>query len=332
MGLLNKAVSNKKALAHIQTHSNSVQLENIKKKNQLKEFIYEIASIKPGIEYASELFNSLCLFLSISKGALLVRDTEGTTFSPTSFVNLDLTTTRHLRIESTIFDEKFNMYNEIINTSDINIRLFKQYMSIREFSALNCVFIIPFYQRGTLSALLFLIDPSEKIISNAKEISLNSEKFTVKLIKSLKPFNKILKSDNNKSNMEPISALQDYIKNIHLQDITFLIVTLNFTDLRNYLIKQLPNTESFEITSNIIKSITQLISPSGKLIKLSTEKYLLFYTIKTGKTPGIILHQINLAVSSFFNISKTLPEIETQIKTFQKNDYKSAEISLEGII
>lgn len=332
MGLLNKANGNKKSLAHLKTQIPADHIQNIKKKSQIKDFLNDISTIKPGIEYSRDLFNSLCNYLDISKGALLVRDSDGTTFLPTSFINIDLTTTRHLRIDSTIFDEQFNMYNKVINISDNNIRLFKQYLSIREFSALDSVFIVPLYQRGTLSALLFVIDPTEKLISNSKEISLNSEKFTIKLIKSLKPFNKVLKSDISKIDIEPVAALQDYIEHNIQKDITFLIVTLNISDLRDYLVAQLPNTESFEITNNIIKSITQLISPSGKLVKLSSEKYLLLYTIKTGKTPGIILHQINLAVSSFFNISKTLPKIESQIKSFQRNDYDSVEILLEGII
>ena len=135
-----------------------------------------------------------------------------------------------------------------------------------------------------------------------------------------------------KDKTEPVYTLQNYFEQNKSKDVTFLIITIDFSALKEYLILELPDTDNFEISSNILKSITLLISPSGKLTKISSDKYLLFYTIKNGKTSGIILHQINLAISSFFNISKTLPKIETHIKSFQKNEYVSAKNMLEGII
>ena len=328
MGLLDKANGNKKSVAVLSTQNSSGN----KKKNHINDFLFSISNIKPGFEYSKELFNSLCVFFNISKGALLFRDSDLNTFSPVSFINIDITTTRHLRIDSNIFDVNNSIFNKKVNITDKNIRIFKQYLSIREFSALDSFIIVPFYLRGILNALLFIIDPSTELVSNANEISLNSEIFTNKLIKSQKPFNNVLKSSIKESKSEPVYSLQNYFELNQLKDVTFLIITINFTELKDFLISQLSDSDTFEISNNIFKSITLLISPTGKLVKLSSENYLLFYIIKKGKTSGIILHQINLAIASFFNISKTLPKIETQIKSFQKNEYESAKIMLEGII
>ena len=172
----------------------------------------------------------------------------------------------------------------------------------------------------------------EKSIINAKAISLNSEKFTKKLIKSRKPFYNPTKTTINEIVLDPIQFLQNYVDNNKWDNITFLIITFNFTLLKNYLINLLPNTDSYEISNNIIKSITQLVNPTGKLLNFSSDKYLLLYKIKKGKTSGIILHQINLAISSFFNISNSLPSIDAEIKSFQLDSFISAEKMLEGII
>lgn len=330
MGLLKKANDNINSLAVSTTQSN-LETSNYKKKSQIEFFLSEVNKIKSGFEYSNELFKSLSSFLNISKGALLVREPESSIFMPTSFINIDITTTRHLRVHGTVLDENFNYYNKIINISDKSMKIFKQYLSIREFSALNSIILIPFYLRGTLSALLLIFDPSEKLINNAKEISLNSEIFTKKLIKSRKPFNNITKLNSTETNLEPINILQNYLDTNKSSDsLTFLVISLNFSQLRKSLIKLLQNTDSYEISNNIVKSITQLVSPTGKLLKISSEKYLIFYKIKPGKTSGIILHQINLAISSFFNISDSLPNIDADIKSFQNDE--SAKTMLEGII
>ena len=75
----------------------------------------------------------------------------------------------------------------------------------------------------------------------------------------------------------------------------------------------------------------RLINNSGKLIELSPDKYVLFYKIKSGTSPGLIMHQINVAISSFFNLSVTLPEIEVDIRTFPSSGSHSAESILEGM-
>ena len=331
MGLLKKA--NKKILPKAILKTNSISKNsNNKKKNHIELFLTQIYAIKPGFEYSNDLFNSISDLLNISKGALLVRESESVTFVPSSFINIDITTIRHLRINASILDDQFNKYNEIINISNKSIKLFKQYISIREFAALTSLILIPLYLRGTLSALLLIIDPSEQVVSIAKEISLNSEKFTNKLIKSRIPFNKLNKSIDSELKLEPTTILENYIDGNKSLDITFLIIKINFSRLRDNLIELLPNTDSFEISNNIIKSITQLVNPTGKLIKINSENYLLFYKIKNGKTSGIILHQINLAISSFFNISNSLPNIEAEITAFQSNESNSAKIMLEGII
>ncbi|MCK5197268.1 MAG: hypothetical protein KAR21_02900, partial [Spirochaetales bacterium] len=74
-----------------------------------------------------------------------------------------------------------------------------------------------------------------------------------------------------------------------------------------------------------------LISNSGKLTELSSDQYLLFYKIKSGTTPGLILHQINAAISSFFNLSNDLPKIEVDIRILYSEDDSAGSI-LEGFI
>jgi hypothetical protein len=331
MGLLKKANDNKVSFAPSKGGLDS-RIKNIKKKKQIDSFLQEIKKINQGFEYSKNLFNCLCNFLNMNKAVLLVIDTENNTFIPGSYINIDLTTTRHLRIKSNILKEQFNNYNEIIDITDQKIKIFKQFFSIREFSALNSIILTPFYLKGTLTAILMIMDPLENNINMLRDISLNSDKFMNKLIKSRKPFTNLKVNNIKEIVKDPNIILMDYISNNTLQNILFLIITVNISDLKEALTNLLPNSDSFEISNNIIKSITQLISPTGELVKLTSDKYLIFYKLRKGKTSGIIIHQINLAIASFFNLNATLPDIQTEIKTIPENSYNNSETLLEGII
>lgn len=331
MGLLKKANDNKLSLAVLKSQSDA---DNIfyKKKNRIEHFLLEISKIKQGIEYSRLLFESFSNFFEIQKGSLLLLETESNTFLPVSYINMDITTTRHLRIPSIVLDKQFLFFNEIITIPDQKIKILKQFFSIREYSAMTSLILVPFYYRGILNSALLIIDPSAEIVETAREISLKSEKFVKKLINSRKPFNNTVNLNKRKPDKNPELILQEYIdKNIQ-KNITFLIIKINLTLLKETLVQLLPNSDPYDISKDIIKSITQLINPTGEFISISSDIYILFYKIKTGKNPDLILHQINLAITSFFNLSQTLPKIETELKSIPDYQCEKAETILDGII
>ena len=322
MGLLSK-------VANLQ---NNAGVMASKKKNLIEGFFLDAKKLRTGFEYSGALFELLCRDLVIKKGSLLIPDNEDITFVPASCLNMDITTTRHLRIERIILETQFHHYNEIISSNDNRIKLFKQYFSIREFSALNSLMLVPFYMGGALSAILVIIDPKKETLEVAGEISLNSEKLINKLLNSRKPFFNLTKVKKKDININPVIVLQNFIDNNISEEITILIVNIQITNLKNAVIKLLPNTDSFEISNNIVSSIKSLIRNSGKLVEISSDQYVLFYKIKSGTTPGLVLHQINVAISSFFNLSVSLPEIKVDIRIFSSSENNSAESILEGII
>ena len=331
MGLLKKANDNKIILADIKTQTSSSGTI-AKKKNQIEELLTYLFNTNTGFDYSRILFETLSDYFKFSKGVLLFLEQDLKLFQPIISSNIDITTSRHLRIPDNIFNINFNNYNQIIKVPDKKIKFLKQYFSIREFSAMNSIILIPFYLRGILHTILLIIDPLENIVSDLSEISLKSDKIVKNLIKSRKPFNYSKDYIQIKPNKEPQSILQEYIDKNVIKDITFLIIKLNISLIRDKLVSLLPDTDPFNITNDIIKSITKLISPTGILINISNEEYMLFYKIKTGKSIGLILHQINLAISSFFNLSITLPKIETLIKSVPDNLIDNAEILLEDIL
>ncbi len=322
MGLLSK-------VANLQ---NNADLIASKKKNLIESFFSDAKKLRTGFEYSGSLFDLLCRDLFIKKGSLLIPDNEGKTFIPASYLNMDITTTRHLRIERIILETQFHYYNEIIFSDDSRLKLFKQYFSMREFSALNSLMLVPFYISGTLSAILVIIDPEKETLEVARAISLNSEKLINKLLNFRKPFSNIVKAEKKDIDINPVLVLQNFIDNNISEDIILLIADMQIKKLKNALIKVLPNTDPFEISNNIVNSIKSLISNSGKLVERSSDQYVLFYKIKSGTTPGLILHQINIAISSFFNLTVSLPKIEVDIRTFSASENNSAESILEGII
>ena len=262
-----------------------------KKKNLIESFFLDAKQLSSGFEYSTSLFDLFCKSLKITKGALLIP----------------------------------------VITDDKRIKLFKQYFSIREFSAMDSIILVPFYTEGVINALLFIINPNDEKVEIAREISLKSEKLIVKLLKYRKPFTSLAVEENNNI-LNPLQILEEFLEKDITEDQIILVVTMQIRNLKNAIIKLFPNTDSFELSNNIVLSIKRLISNSGKLIELSSDKYLLFYKIKSSTTPGLIIHQIKVAISSFFNLSVNLPDIETNIKTYPAASNHSAEFILEGII
>ena len=331
MGLLKKANDNKISLAVLKSQT-VPDNKCYKKKNQIEDFLLQIGKIEQGIEYSRLLFESFSNIFKIKKGSLLLLEAESNTFVPVSSINMDITTTRHLRIPSIVLEKQFHFYNQIITIPDPKVKILKQFFSIREYSAMGSLILVPFYYRGILKSALLIIDPTTEIVETARDISLMSEKFVKKLLNSRKPFNNSLQLDKREPDKNPKIILQEYIdKNIQ-ENITFLIIKINFNLLKETLVQLLPNSDPYNISKDIIRSITQLIYPIGEFIKVSSDIYILFYKIKTGKNPDLIIHQINLAISSFFNLSQTLPRIETELKSIPDYLCEKIDTILEGII
>ena len=319
-------------LSRVANSQSNIDIVNRKKKNLIDSFFSDAIKIPTGFKYSSKLFELFCRDLNINKGSLLILDTDNCIFFPASSLNMDITTLRHLRIESVVLENQFHHYNEILTENDNRIKLFRQYFSIREFLTLNSLMLVPFYISGILSAFLLIVDPAKESIEIAGEISLNSEKLIINLMKSRKPFSNISNKEKQETVSDPVIILQEFIDKDTSQYITIIIVTMNLKLLINTITGLLPDTDSFEISNDIIKSIRRLISNSGKLIKVSAEKHILFYKLKAGTTPGLILHQLNLAISSFFNLQGNLPGIEEDITSVPYTPKISAETILEGII
>ena len=207
-------------LSRVADSQNNSDIIKRKKKNLIEEFFLDVKKLPNGFEYSGKLFELLCRCLDIKKGALLIPDKDSSTFFPVSFLNTDMTTTRHLRIERIILETQFHYYNEIITHNNSQIKLFKQFFSIREFSALNSLMLVPFYIGGILNSLLFIIDPNKENVEIAREISSDSERFITKLLNSRKPFSKISMMEKKDIDSNPVIVLQEVIdKNITTEEV-----------------------------------------------------------------------------------------------------------------
>jgi len=332
MGLLTKINDKKISLRNqivIPDHSEAI----IKKKNRIADFLVSSSSLKVGFEYSNNILKLYSKFMDFNKGALLVLEDANNTFIPASSLNIDITTIRHLRIQYSILSTMIDNYFKIINKNNNIIKVFKHYFSIREFSALNSIAIVPFYINGIIQSILLIIDPTKETLELCKDVSLKSEKIILKLFKSRKPFSSNQNKEVELNHSDPFLILDKLIEEINFSDkFNLLLISINFNSLKNTLMGYLPNVESYEISNNIFKAITKLISPSGEIYKINSEKCILFYRIKKGKSSKIILHQINLAISTFFNLTETLPAIETIIKEFSNNNLSKADTILDGLI
>jgi len=162
---------------------------------------------------------------------------------------------------------------------------------------------------------------------------LKSEKFILKLYNSRKPFSNNLKIEYEDKSSDPALLLQKIITSIkNNNSISLIIITLNFESLKNAIMDYLPNVEPYTISNDIIKAILRLINPNGEIYKISSVKCLLFYKIKKGKSPDIIIHQLNVAISTFFNLSASLPDINTSVTVIDPEETENANNILAGLL
>jgi len=332
MGLLTKINDKKTSLINQTVIPENLEIK-IKKKNKIDNFFVTAATLNQGFQYSNNLLMLFSKLMDFNKGALLVLEQDNNIFIPVSYLNIDITTVRHLRIQFSTFSTFSDNYFKKINKNNIIIKSFKHYFSIREFSALNSIIVVPFHINGLIKSILLIIDPTEEALELCKDVSLQSQKIILKLLKSRNPFSSnqnIVKVHNNS---DPILLLDSFIEELRNQDkYTLKLILINFNFLKNSIMEFLPNVETYEISNNILKAITKLISPDGELYKLNSEKCLLFYKLKKGKSIEIILHHINLAISTFFNLPGELPSIETSIKEISNNNLDSADTILAGLI
>ncbi len=317
--------------------SKIIESQSTEFKNSNKEatdlFFSEIKSLEIEFEYSKKIFNLLCLHLKIKKGALLILDKTNNSFSPGIILNLDMTTSRHFRIESTFFDEHVSNFNKITFKENLFLKGLKQFFSIREYSALRSLMVVPFYLFGELNAILVIIDPNEKIVTTARGISLGSEKITKKLLKSRTPFN--IESNNvpDPEREDPYKILENFISSsLYGENRALLIISLNVKSLLTTLNELLPDTDPFEIYKDVIHAIIKLISNSGVLVRLSADKHLIYYRLRTGTTPNLITHQINLAIATFFSIKNILPKITERFDLFKSPISKSVQSLLKDFL
>jgi len=332
MGLLTKVNDKKQSLIVNNIYSEQKNIDN-KKKNQISGFLEKAKTLDQGFEYSNKLLQLFSNFMGFNKAALLVSEEYNKLFIPASYINIDLTTVRHLRIPHTVFSDQFNSYYQNLNKTDKKVKIFKQYFSIREFSALNSFVLVPFYSNNLIKSVLLIIDPTEDTLMLCKEVSLNSEKYILKLYNSRKPFTDISDIEQEDKSSNPGLLLQGVINSIkNNNSISLLIITLNFESLKNAIIDYLPNVEPYEISNDIIKAISKLVKPNGEIHKISSVKCLLFYKIKKGKSPDIMVHQLNVAISTFFNLSASLPAIETSVKELYPDENTNADTVLAGLL
>ncbi len=300
---------------------------------QTESFFFDAHSIETGFEYSKNIFTLLCEYLSIEKGALLILDEKTSTFVPGNLLNLDITTSRHFRIESSFFNNQVNNFNRIILKENPLFKEFKHYFSIREFSALASIMFVPFYLNGTLTSVLIIIDPEERSVKTAREISFGSAKIVKKLLKSRSPFSNGSSTFTEPANKDPYSLLETFINSSNIDEPkSLLIIKLNIKKLTEELQKSLPEADIFNIYNDVIQSISKLVSNSGELIKISEISYLVYYSLRKESTPGLIIHQINVAVSAFFSLDKKLPDISESNVVFKGPITVSVQSLLEGFI
>ena len=332
MGLLTKVNDKKRSLTVKNIYSEKMNIDN-KKKNQINDFLEKAKNLDQGFEYSNKLLQLLSNFMGFKKSALLILEEYHKLFIPASHIDIDITTVRHLRIPYTVFSDQFNSYYQNLNKSDKKVKIFKQYFSIREFSALNSFVLVPFYSKNHIKSVLVIVDPTEDTLMLCKDVSLNSEKYILKLYKSRKPFTDILDIEQEDKSSNPGLLLQGLINTIkNNNSLSLLIITLNFKSLKNAIIDYLPNVESYEISNDIIKAISKLVKPNGEIQKINSVKCLLFYKIKRGKSPDIIVHQLNVAISTFFNLPASLPSINTSVKEFHPEEITNADTILAGLL
>ncbi|MEW5814337.1 MAG: hypothetical protein AB1798_02935 [Spirochaetota bacterium] len=294
----------------------------------------ECASIPPGIEYPVNLFGVLKKHMQISKGALLLLDTEQGMFIPLAITGFDKTTHHRLRLPGNLdgLIEEYEDSKVKIYPRD-KLTLLRPYFSIREFAILEKALIFPFTHTGKLLSLLLIVESS--LPDSDDELS--------KLFDALSPlvspniyasrfdkFNKLASMQMEKS-ADLHNEVKTMINTAEAAGNEMILLVITIENLISTILAGSQDADGYRVKNDILRILSAMVSGTGKVFTLDNDRLLFLISGKSVHNEKLLLHQIFLALKSFFRKINEMPELLHAVRKYPQ-DGRDAVTLLNGLL
>ncbi|MCK4541044.1 MAG: hypothetical protein KAU17_02300 [Spirochaetales bacterium] len=257
-----------------------------------------------------KLFTLYADFFNIHKGALLILDREDNQLVCWASKGLDPTTRHHLIVPPEIV----LLNDDPLPRSCVKDELepFKSFFSIREFSMLEHLHLLPLALDGKIFACFFIIDASpfpESLDTRFSEIS--SLLHTTGVILSESQLFSILHIEGTE-----ISALTDLFTamDFHIDQAREKDDCLHFLILPLKITKEEGDVEYYRIKQDILKILSSLVSGVGEVYIYKKNFVLLLVSGHLMNDMDLLTHQIFQTMQGYFN--EQMPLLDAIIRSF----------------
>ncbi len=266
-----------------------------------------ISQLTPSLEGMGELFELLKKAFSIKKGALLTRSTATEFFLPRAQTGLDITSRNRLRLPPDLISESTERGSWVVPEELTDIQ---PYLSSREHALIEGAFILPVYSENFCSGMIIILTDA---YDNGKMQKLTSlpihpvQEAIGSYFNRIKLFHLTKAPETAGGPLE----LEKFIHKMRENQMVFTAVQFNIAPLLKRLQTASHDVDLFRARKDTLRIIETLFEGSSILVPLNADAYLLLLGTKRQQNPGLLQHQVALALQNFFSDSKTVLEFTT---------------------
>ncbi len=265
----------------------------------------------------------------------MLPDSTSGMFLPWASTGYDKTTGHRLRLPSNLLEE-ISILSEnkpkLIKKSSLD--LFKQFFSMREFSILERMAIVPLRYDDQTAGILLITDAGILSLSDDEVVQIltdiSNEAGNILFSSRQQKLEKLQFSDKEQS-IDPYQTLSAYIEDAKSSGKHVRILLIDLTNFENQLKDTLQDADAFRINQDLYKIVASMIPEQGEVIHIAYSKLLIFLPGRTLIDPNLLLHQMKLALKRFFHVQDDLPEIESFVRSFPEDGEDENEL-LKGLL
>ncbi len=285
-------------------------------KGKVADFYAGENALSKNAAYPEAVLELLNLLFMIDKIIIMTYRLKTDTWIPFTASGLDITSTRRIRFNDTVFSSLFPHSFSMLENPD-QLSLFKPLLSIREFSMLTGIETIYPEKTSSRPKTALMIFNYRNSLSVKEELLFAVEKIDTVL-------------DANIPSDDTSFSISLFVSQFlsKARGKKFYLFKLDCEEIIVFIQETL--TEEFDkkqLVQDIFDTIYSMVKFSGRLLQIDTYTSLLLYSSTSINNPQLLISQITNAIRHYYNIQADVPSI-TNTSLIYPDDGEDAETLL----
>ena len=248
-----------------------------------------------------ELFDRLKQLFGIRKGAFLTRGRESSFFLPLAQTGLDVTSRNRLRLPvDAVAGLPGGAWFEPTELSFL-----APYISSREFALCEGILGLVILTREQPAGLLLLLAEDEEEFAPLKAIPATELRLLQESLGAFFERSKLFQIAPASAPRADADEILRFIDRLRQQERQITALRFALDGLLRRLSAISTDIDLFRARKDTLRIIETLFEGNSKLLGLGDEEYLLVLGTKHKQNPGLLEHQVGLALQNFFSDDQT---------------------------